>query len=645
MLAFAQVAAATPALEAAEEVSVRGKRAETGATTIGAAEAREIPGAFGDPMRSVEALPGVTPVVSGLPFFYVRGAPPNNTAFFIDGIRVPLLFHIGLAESVIHPGLIDRVDFQPGASSAEDGGYAGAIVSGSLKAPRPELHGEANLRLVDAGGLVESPFAEGRGSVLVAARYGYPGPIASAFVDNLKLDYWDYQLRANYSLTDRDRVGVFAFGSHDLFERTHDDGEHASGIDSNEHRVDLRWDHALDGGNVRVAGTLGYDRIGDSPTYLRDESFGVRAEIDKRLTPDVRVRVGARFGDDDYRLDTTVPVAEREFPAYARTNLTSTLHGDVIWRLGRVEIVPGVRFDTFSGIPALDPRLATRVTLNERATLVSTAGLAHQYQALRVGTEDLPIQLVTEPGFVPGEKKKLQEVAQLSQGVELSLPGEVKVTTTGFLSGWTNLTDVTSPCRDLSSPEQGAAFLCPLSTSVHGRAFGVETMVRRPLTRQLSGWLSATLSRSTREQHFLRADGQIDTVEAPSEGDRLLVVNALGTYDLGRRWRLGGRFVFYTGTPYSGSDGERAIPPYNEHRLAPFYRVDVRVEKRWPLGKSGSIAFVAEVQNLTFHKEPYGVQCGPSSPPRPDAPPPTTTCTPDNFGPLTLPSVGVEAFF
>ncbi|MEI9949386.1 MAG: hypothetical protein WDO74_10485 [Pseudomonadota bacterium] len=31
-----------------------------------------------------------------LPFFFVRGAPPGNVGYFLDGIRVPLLFHIAL---------------------------------------------------------------------------------------------------------------------------------------------------------------------------------------------------------------------------------------------------------------------------------------------------------------------------------------------------------------------------------------------------------------------------------------------------------------------------------------------------------------------------------------------------------------------
>ncbi|HEY6461175.1 MAG TPA: TonB family protein, partial [Polyangiaceae bacterium] len=73
-------------LEVPEEVNVHGARHELGETTLSAADVREMPGAFGDPFRAIEGLPGVIPVVSGLPYFYIRGAPPTNNAYLVDGI-------------------------------------------------------------------------------------------------------------------------------------------------------------------------------------------------------------------------------------------------------------------------------------------------------------------------------------------------------------------------------------------------------------------------------------------------------------------------------------------------------------------------------------------------------------------------------
>jgi hypothetical protein len=81
------------------------------------------------------------------------------------------------------------------------------------------------------------------------------------------------------------------------------------------------------------------------------------------------------------------------------------------------------------------------------------------------------------------------------------------------------------------------------------------------------------------------------------------------------------------------------VPPYNAQRDAPFFRLDVRLEKRWPLGKDGYIAFIAEGQNVTLSKEvtPFGLSC--------QGTPTTTQCRHSAVGPITIPSLGVEASF
>ena len=92
-----------------------------------------------------------------------------------------------------------------------------------------------------------------------------------------------------------------------------------------------------------------------------------------------------------------------------------------------------------------------------------------------------------------------------------------------------------------------------------------------------------------------------------SEFDRTHVLNTSLSYLLGRGWRAGGRFVFYTGTPYSAREGSWPVPPYNAYRTPAFFRVDVRLEKRWRLGETGSLAFVLEGLNVTLSKEVTGL--------------------------------------
>jgi hypothetical protein len=68
-------------------------------------------------------------------------------------------------------------------------------------------------------------------------------------------------------------------------------------------------------------------------------------------------------------------------------------------------------------------------------------------------------------------------------------------------------------------------------------------------------------------------------------------------------------------------------------RLPGFYRFDLRLEKRWPLGDEGSWALTFELMNATFQRETLNTRC--------DA----GVCRPVTIGPITLPSVGIEAEF
>ena len=84
--------------------------------------------------------------------------------------------------------------------------------------------------------------------------------------------------------------------------------------------------------------------------------------------------------------------------------------------------------------------------------------------------------------------------------------------------------------------------------------------------------------------------------------------------------------VFYTGVPKQSTVTGATAPPPAEHpvRDPNFYRLDVRLEKRWQLGKTAWISFVAECLNVTLSKETLGTR---------------------EIGPVTIPSLGLEAGF
>jgi hypothetical protein len=650
---------------AVTEVTVQGRRPDPTQTTVGGSQVRQLPGAFGDAFRAVEAFPGVTPMASGLPYFFIRGAPPGDTGYFIDGVRVPLLFHAAFGPSVIHPSLVERVDFFPGGAPAQYGRFAGAILSADVPAPAPTAHGEAIVRVFDAGALAETPLADGRGSALVAGRYSYSGLILS-LTSPLKLAYWDYQTRETWNIDDKNRIGVFAFGSFDDFGQVRS-GVTDTIIDGEFHRVDLRFDHALEHGTLRVATTLGYGRSNNDGGNIRDLTLGLRATLEDRLSSKVTLRAGTDVTLDRYDLlgSTATSLATRTvtdllYPAHVDGAIGG--YADVVWMLGpRVQIVPGLRADLFTShrfdnpaaeqaalgmpatavsdsvLPAVDPRLAARVQLRRDVTWISTVGVAHQPAAFVV---PIPGLTFLEPNPV------LQTAIQMSQGASVALPGDVIVQTTGFLHTYLDMTDLTATCPSvfgagvLLGNAPGITDNLCLTQHVRGRAFGGELLVRRNVTNRLSGWIAYTLSRSTREapQPGLLGGGPV--VETLASFDRTHVVNVVASYDLGSSWRAGARFVAYTGLPYSNTRDGIAVPPYNGERMPAFYRVDLRLEKRWRVSW-GTLALVFEGMNVTLNKEVLAAHCSPTQGQSPEG---LDRCTFQTLGPVSVPSVGVEGF-
>jgi hypothetical protein len=152
-----------------------------------------------------------------------------------------------------------------------------------------------------------------------------------------------------------------------------------------------------------------------------------------------------------------------------------------------------------------------------------------------------------------------------------------------------------------------------------GSSYGFEFYLKRRLTSRLGGYLSYTLSRSTRSYANRRYVATFD---------RTHVANGALAYDLGRRWRAGTRLTFYTGLPKASDPNDP-----DSTRLPPFFRVDLRLEKRWQLGKKTWISFVAEWMNATLSKEAVTTTCTLSG------------CEAEMIGPVTIPSSGVEGGF
>jgi TonB family protein len=616
------------------EVTIQGEIPAPGAISVSRAEVRLLPGAFGDPFRAVELLPGVTPIASGVPFFYVRGAPPGNVGYFLDGIRLPLLFHLGLGPAVVHPALIDRVDLYPGGYPARYGRFAGGIVAGETKEPVPEWHGEATLRLVDAGALLEAPFADGKGTALVGGRYSYTAALLSAIQSSIDLRYWDYQGRVTYELTPRDRVSVLAIGAYDYLGEKQKDADTRILFDTTFHRLDLRYDHRFGPDtSVRQAVTLGFDQTRlDEGRFARDTMVSARTSFTHRVADRALLRAGMDVILDDNRVDLTRGSPDSFTSLFvSRKDLSVGFHADAVVEIDPgFELTPGLRVDLYGSEGktqmGVDPRLSARITLSPALHLLPAVGLASQ----------TPSFILPGPGFSLGINGPLQRSVQSSVGVEMELPEDVRATAAVFWNAFFDMTDGLGTAR-ASADNFDPAF----GQRANGTSYGMELTVHRRLTKKLGGFISYTLSHSNRITYrpyvlSIVPRPRLATLRTntPSSFDRTHVFNTALSYDIGRGFRAGARVVLYSGYPvvFAGSP-PNGIPIVTNDRLPPFFRLDLRAEKKWTIAQKYWLSLVLEVQNATLSKEVLGVSCEDGQ------------CTNETIGPVTIPSLGLEGGF
>ena len=510
------------------------------------------------------------------------------------------------------------MDLYPGGYPARFGAFAGGIVSGETTDPSSDWHGEGNLRLFDAGAMIEGGFDDGRGTVLLGGRYSYTAAVLSLIAGDVALDYRDYQARTSYDITPKDRVSLLGFGSYDLL------GERKNGVldilfGSEFYRLDMRYDHAFaTDSNVRFAVTLGYDQTRVAQQRNADDkSISSRVELRHRLSKDAVYRGGADVALDSYGpgelmyQDPDDPDAKKRdalFPT--RRDMAVGGWSDFVLDLGRrVELTPGLRVTLFTSGDAsavgIDPRIAARFKITDKVRIIHAYGIAHQP----------PSFLLPVPGLMPGTLDEgLQESLQTSAGVEVDLPEETKASATLFYNVFLNMTDTLGTSTgeiDVATDERS-----------QGSAAGLELFVHRPLTKRLGGFVSYTLSRSVRS---------LGRERLPSTFDRTHVANAAVAYNLGRNWRAGTRLVFYTGTPkFTTANGLVLGPrPSTPERGSWFYRIDLRAEKRWKMGERSWLSLVFEVLNATLRKETFASSSGSDT----------------EIGPVTIPSIGLEGGF
>jgi len=650
---------AAPAGNSDDEYGATARVAPTPPTAhaLELAELREVPGAFGDPFRVLEALPGVVPVVSGLPYVYVRGAPPAATVYYYDDIQLPALFHMALGPAVVHAAMVGPIEFYPGVAPARYGRKTGGVVAGQAahRPLRPGLHGELELRLVDMQAYLATPLPNG-GRLEAGARFGYPGLLTKFFEPRAVVQYWDYQVRASTPLAVDTDLSLVVLGSYDMLgERTKSGLERV--IELQFHRLEARAVTRRATLEVGYALSGGIERSGFGDEFeVQSLRLGPRFWLTKRLG-DLQLRVGAdmlaSFGKisdplaDDEESDesggssggsSTVGDGSATNPIYASAGTRNVLgaYVELIWPFAaRWRLDAGLRADLWltggDAQAALEPRILLRHELHPRVSVHVAGGLGYQPAVFLI-----PLPGIADVALDRGLQRAIQSELGLNLELPASLTAEAKLYAHFYDSmlSFEALDDSDVQCSgDGSECSESDEF-----ARMSAYSYGTELLLRRAYRERFSGWLAYTLS---------RADGKTDGGRALTPSfDVRHVGNLVMQWRISAKWHVSLRGFGQSGRfPFAASS---SLDERQRRRLPPFFRGDLQISRLWQRSW-GELRFSFDWLNFTFQREPLRWECeggtfisaGSSQPIQA-----TGSCKVEYVEfPITLPMLGVRGTF
>ena len=607
-------------------------------------EIRNLPGAGNDALRALQSLPGVARTPFGLGGLALRGTAPRDTKVYLDGIEVPLLYHFGGLASFLPTAAVDELTLEPGGASVRYGRGLGGVAAVTSRTGRgDEWRVGGELSLIHAAAVAEGP-GPLKGSWFLGVRRSYFDAIEDAAGLDLALAprYGDAQLRWE---SGDGRWMVIAFGADDLLRLLHDPndtdtgGINTSNVKNFEYtsrfaRLGVRYRAVFGATQLTIVPSAGIDQI-DAVANQNDLDKGLhRTTIPLALRADVAtplaggtLLVGVDGGWSRYAysmLNTPPPNPTDPAPTQViqrdltRWGADAGAFIEQSWFAfdDRLELRPGLRGDHFglSDQWTLDPRLVVHERLPYGITLTQQIGIYHEPPLI---TDLDPVFMRTQPmlgstatQYAVGAKAIIADSAEVSATAyyqDLSqLPVDaVSAATPISANGAEESGGLLGISRELVDTQFGSySYREAIGT---GHAYGLELIARRN-TGRWTGWIAYTYSRSWRRDP-LRGAGDL-----PYVLDQPHSITVLATTALGDSWRLGGRFRYTTGNPFTPVDhavmtGSQYVAidgPLLSERLPDFFQLDLRVDHAWRRSW-GTLDLYIDVQNVTNRANPEGV--------------------------------------
>jgi hypothetical protein len=583
---------------------------------INVKEIQNIPVILGekDILKTIQLLPGVTPAGEGNAGFFVRGGGVDQNLILLDEAPVYNPSHLLGFFSTFNSDAIKDITLYKGGFPAEYGGRLSSVVDIKMNEGNNKVfHLSGGLGIIASHLAVEGPILKNKGSFMIAARRTYAdlflkllSPTGSdSTASKSTLYFYDINLKANYQLTDKDKLYFSCYLGRDNFNLGG-----SLGLDWGNVTATTRWNHIISDKifsntslifnrysykfNVAV-GSLTMRVISEIKDWNLKEDlhfyansnntikFGFNAIyhtfVPSKVDSSIFFRV--RSMDNRYAIENAIYLSDEQTisnhlkASYGlRYSLFSSIGPGTVYTYDQVSDIidsatypKGKIFNSFGGF---EPRLLINYIVNDSNSIKVSYARSRQYiHLLSNTTSTTPFDL-----WVPSNINILPEIADQY--------------TAGYFRNFKNNMYETSveiyykSMRNQIDYRNGANLI--LNSKVEsqlvfgkGWGYGAEFLIRKKYGK-LTGWISYTLSKAKRKFPDIN-DGNVFLAKQ----DRPNNIAVVTMYDLNPKLTVSATWIFISGNVVTFPSGRyytdgNIVPYYTErngYRMPDYHRLDI----------------------------------------------------------------------
>lgn len=613
--------------------------------SIGIGEIEKSPGANRDISKVIQSFPGVQSTPAFRNDIIIRGGGPSESRFYLDGVEVPFINHFatqgasGGPVGVLNADFIREVNYYSGAFPANRGNaLSGVLEFNQVDGNSDKLKFQGTLGASEVAATLDGPLGE-KTTYVFSARRSYLQFLFDALGLPFLPTFTDTQFKIRTRIDKKNELTFIGLGAYDVsklnlgIENPDEQQKYIlSQLPENNqwnYTVGAVYKHFADNSYYTFVASRSHLNNGATKYLENDDSSEANKildyssqEIENKFRfenttrlEDFKINYGANFDVVTYTNDTKTRrfYNDQVFDINYSTDINLLkwgLFGQVSKNVlnERLSLSLGLRADANNYSRSMNnlfkqisPRFSASYSLTPTWSLNFNTGRYYQLPSFTsLGFKENDVLVNKENNL------KYISVNHFIAGLEFRPKSTIQFSLEGFWKGYNHYPY--SLKDSISLANKGADFGVVGDEEVisisDGRAYGAEFQARVNSTDGFNLNLSYTLVRS----EFGDGTG----VYIPSSWDSKHLLTLTTTKDLNKGWRVGGRWRFVGGLPYTPWDLEKSAlieawdltgGPYLDYsklnmlRYKPFHQLDVRVDKSFYLNKV-TMKFYVDIQNL-----------------------------------------------